>query len=78
MNLFCPQGGYAWIIKFWNHVSSMERFVKKISLSTGREKEDSYETPLNYNMEDAEPAERVKKSGDVYTQEEAQQEAAGA
>lgn len=55
---------------------SMERFVKNFSLTTGREREGSFETPLKYNMEDVKPAERVEKSGDVYTQEEAKQEAA--
>ncbi len=55
---------------------SMERFVKNFSLTTGREKEGSFETPLKYNMEDVKPAERVEKSGEVYTQEEAKQEAA--
>lgn len=54
---------------------SMERYVKKSSLTAGREKESSYETPLDYSLEDVEPAERVEKSDEVYTQEEAKKEA---
>lgn len=56
-------------------VVSMERYVKKFSLTAAREREGSFETPLKYNMEDVEPAERTEKSGAVYTKEEAQKEA---
>ncbi|HEX3018567.1 MAG TPA: FAD-dependent oxidoreductase [Caproicibacter sp.] len=54
---------------------SMERYVKKFSLNASREKEGSYETPLKYSLENVKPAERVKKSAAVYTQEEAKEEA---
>ncbi len=53
----------------------MERYIKKISLTASRERESSFETPMKYNMEDVEPAERVQKTNDIYTEEEAVSEA---
>ena len=54
---------------------SMERYIKKISLTASREREGSFETPLNYNMEDVEPAPRIEKTQEIYTEEEAVSEA---
>ena len=54
---------------------SMERYVKRISLTAAREREGSFETPLNYILEDVEPAPRVEKTHDIYTEEEAINEA---
>lgn len=54
---------------------SMERYVKKFSLTAAREREGSYDTPLKYNMEDVEPAGRIEKSGTIFSKEEAIMEA---
>lgn len=54
---------------------SIERFIKKISLTASREREGSFETPMKYYLDDAEPIARVEKSGDIYTHEEAAAEA---
>ena len=54
---------------------SIERFVKKISMTAERGREGSFVTPLDYNLQDAVPAERVEKSGDVYSEAEAIEEA---
>lgn len=50
---------------------SMERFIKKVSLSASRDREGSFETPMKYNLEDIEPVARVEKAHEVYTEEEA-------
>ena len=55
---------------------SIERYVKKLSLTAAREREGSFETPMHYNMEDVESAPSVEKTqGGVYTEEEAIREA---
>lgn len=54
---------------------SIERFVQKISMTASREREGSFETPMKYNLEDVEPAPRVKKTQEIYTKEEAAREA---
>ncbi|MFB0919830.1 MAG: FAD-dependent oxidoreductase, partial [Oscillospiraceae bacterium] len=54
---------------------SIERYIKKISLTAAREREGSFETPMKYDTENAEPIPRTEKSGDIYTQEEAIAEA---
>ena len=54
---------------------SIERYVKKISLTAAREREGAFETPLNYNLEDVESAPRVEKTRDIYTEDEAINEA---
>lgn len=55
--------------------ASIERYVKKISMTASREREGSFETPLDYNLEYVEPAARVKKSSEIYSEQEAAEEA---
>ena len=40
---------------------SMERYVKKISLTASREREGSFETPVKFDLDDVKPAFRIKK-----------------
>ncbi|QOX62686.1 FAD-dependent oxidoreductase [Anoxybacterium hadale] len=54
---------------------SIERFVKKISMTASREREGSYQTPLVYDMDDVITAQATMKTGETYTEEEAIQEA---
>lgn len=54
---------------------SMERYVKKISLTASREREGSFETPLQYNPDNVESVPRVEKNGAIYSEEEAVNEA---
>ena len=54
---------------------SMERYIKKISLTASREREGSFETSLNYHLGDVEPAPRIEKIHEVYTEDEAVREA---
>jgi Fe-S oxidoreductase len=54
---------------------SIERYIKKISLTASREREGAFETPLHYNLEDAAPSPRIDKTQAVYTREEAAGEA---
>lgn len=54
---------------------SMERYVKKISLTASREREGPFKTPLDYNLEDAAPAARTETARGAYTEEEAVKEA---
>ena len=54
---------------------SIERYVKKISMTASREREGAFDTPLQYNMEDVEPVNRVEKTSDIYNEEEAREEA---
>ncbi len=54
---------------------SMERYVKKISMTAARERESSFVTPLHYEMDDIEPMDRVEKTSAVYREEEAVKEA---
>ncbi|MDD3439278.1 MAG: FAD-dependent oxidoreductase, partial [Clostridiaceae bacterium] len=56
--------------------TSIDRYVKKISMSAYREREGSFETPLRYETEDIEPVEAVSKVSDVYSKDEAAGEAA--
>lgn len=55
---------------------SIERYVKKISLTASREREGAFATPLNYNLEGLKPSPRVIKTQEIYTQEQAMKEAA--
>ena len=54
---------------------SMERYIKKISVTASREREGSFETPMKYNLEDVEPVFRIEKTNGIYTEEEAIREA---
>lgn len=54
---------------------SMERYVKKSSMTASREREGSYESLLRYNLAGAPPAPAVEKTQEVYTREEAAEEA---
>jgi Fe-S oxidoreductase len=54
---------------------SIERHIKKISLTASREKEGSYETPLKYNIEFVEPDYGALPEHGIYTEEEARREA---
>ena len=56
--------------------ASVERYVKKISMTASRDREGAFVTPLDYNMKDVKPAERVKKSASFYSEDEAAFEAA--
>lgn len=55
---------------------SMERYVKKISMTAAREREASFVTPLNYEMDDVDPVNPAEKTSEIYTEEEAAVEAA--
>ena len=57
-------------------VITMDRLVKKTSLTAERERESSFKTLLPKSLEYVEPAVTVEKNGSFYTQEEASQEAA--
>ena len=50
---------------------SMERFIKKVSMSASRNREGSFETPLKYNLEDVKPPPRIEKTHEICTEEEA-------
>lgn len=54
---------------------SIERFIKGISLTASREREGTFDTLLNYDMDDVEPINKVKKTSDIYNEEEAMKEA---
>ena len=51
--------------------ASVDRYVKKISLSASREREGSFETPLKYETEGIEPVEAIGKASDIYSEDEA-------
>ena len=55
--------------------ASIERYVKGISMTAEREKEGPFETPLQYELEDREPAAPVIRAADVYSEDEAVKEA---
>lgn len=55
--------------------TSIDRYVKKISMNASREREGSFETPLRYETEDIEPVEAVSKASDIYSKDEAIREA---
>ena len=52
---------------------SMDRYMKKVHMTIGREKEGTYETTLHVNMEEALPS--YTKGTGPYTKEEAMEEA---
>ncbi|BAL01563.1 hypothetical protein OBV_43640 [Oscillibacter valericigenes Sjm18-20] len=54
---------------------SIERFLKKVSMTAAREREGAFDTPLHFNLEDAEPEERVSCPPDGYGREAAAKEA---
>lgn len=54
---------------------SMERYVKKISITASREREGSFQTPLAYDLEDVTTEKAVLKTSDLYTPDEAVREA---
>ena len=54
---------------------SIDRYVKKISMTASREREGSFETPLRYETEDVEPVAPVKKASIIYSEDEAADEA---
>ena len=54
---------------------SIDRFIKGTSLSASRENEGSYETVLKYKTDDEKTIERTKKSGNIFTEKEAVEEA---
>ena len=54
---------------------SIERYVKKISMTASREREGSFETPLKYRLDDAETVQRVERTSEDYSEEEAINEA---
>lgn len=54
---------------------SIDRFIKGTSMGAGRDNEGSYETVLKYKTDDEETIETTKKTGDVFTKEEAVNEA---
>ena len=54
---------------------SIERYIKKVSLTVSREREGSFETPMKYNLEDVQPVARIEKTDEIYTKDEAVKEA---
>ena len=55
--------------------ASIERYVKGISMTASREREGSFATPLKYEVDDIEPAAPVVRTTDVYSEDEAVNEA---
>jgi len=55
--------------------TSMERYAKRISMTVAREREASFKTPLQYEMDDIDPVAPVVRSSDVYSKDEAINEA---
>ncbi|UWG96480.1 FAD-dependent oxidoreductase [Dehalobacter sp. DCM] len=55
--------------------ASIERYVKGISMTAAREREGSFETPLKYEVDVIEPAAPVVKATDIFSEEEALNEA---
>ena len=55
---------------------SMERLIKKTSLTAERARESSFDTLLPKSLEYVEPAKARARSGAIYTREEAREEAA--
>jgi len=55
--------------------ASIERYVKAISMTAAREREGTFETPLKYEAEGKEPAAPVARTADVYSEDEAVNEA---
>lgn len=56
-------------------VTSIERYVKKVSITAVREKEGSYDTSLKLNLDDIEVVAAVEKTSAEYSEEEAVAEA---
>lgn len=54
---------------------SIERYIKGVSLTASREKEGSYQTVLKYKSHDEKIQETIKKSGEIFTKQEAMEEA---
>ncbi|HWQ41016.1 MAG TPA: FAD-dependent oxidoreductase [Desulfosporosinus sp.] len=54
---------------------SIERYVKGISLTAVREREGPFATPLKYEVDNIEPAAPVVRTTDVYSEDEAVNEA---
>ncbi len=54
---------------------SIDRYIGKISISASREREGSYETLLNYKVDDVESTDLVEKETDIYSDEECKKEA---
>jgi len=55
--------------------ASVERYVKRLSMTAAREREGAFETPLKYEVDDIEPAAPVVRTTDVYSEDEAVNEA---
>ncbi|MEN6463526.1 MAG: pyridine nucleotide-disulfide oxidoreductase/dicluster-binding protein, partial [Syntrophomonas sp.] len=55
--------------------ASIERYVKGISMTVAREREGSFKTPLKYEADDIEPTAPVVRTTDVYSKDEAVNEA---
>ncbi|NLX87313.1 MAG: NAD(P)-binding protein [Clostridiales bacterium] len=54
---------------------SIDRYVKRISLSASREREGPFETPLKYETDSIKSVQAVKKEADIYIEDEAVREA---
>lgn len=54
---------------------SIERFLKKVSMTAAREREGTFDTPLNFNLEDAKPEKRISCPPDGYGRDAAAEEA---
>ncbi|MEA4942737.1 MAG: FAD-dependent oxidoreductase [Oscillibacter sp.] len=54
---------------------SIERFLKKVSMTAAREREGTFDTPLHFNLEDAMPEKRISCPPDGYGREAAAAEA---
>ncbi|MGI6702770.1 MAG: pyridine nucleotide-disulfide oxidoreductase/dicluster-binding protein [Clostridia bacterium] len=55
--------------------TSIDRYIKRISMYASREREGSFETPLRYETDGIKPVRAVKKTSDIYNEDEAAREA---
>ena len=54
---------------------SIERFLKKVSMTAAREREGTFDTPLHFNLEDAKPEKRIFCPPDGFGRDAAAEEA---
>ena len=56
-------------------VISIDRYLSKVSMTASREREGVFETPLKFNIDGEKSIDRIEKTSDFYTAEEAIKEA---
>lgn len=54
---------------------SIDRYLGKVSMTAAREREGVFETPLKYNVKDVKSIGKIEKTSDIYTVDEAIEEA---